>query len=111
MGAERDMELSEAWNVLGEDPENIFQELTSKPDVQSRIASAKDFLKMAERVARILMKAHHPDLNQSDPRAQLRFRRVQKAIQTIRVKTTDLEKKALEPKTSQSDGKLKVILR
>lgn len=103
------MSLAEAWTVLGEDPEEVLRGLKSKPDLQSRVAAAKELLAAAERIAKNLMAAHHPDRNQGDPKAQGRFLRVKAAMDSIRSATSDLEKKAAEP--PRDDGKTRIVLK
>ncbi len=91
------MDLREAWTVLGEDPDEVMRELSSMPDVASRVEAARGLLRAAEKVSKSLMRVHHPDLNPGDARSAGRFMRVQSALELIREKTRDLERKASLP--------------
>jgi hypothetical protein len=103
------MSLAEAWTVLGEDPAEVLLGLKSKPDLQSRVRAARELLINAERISKNLMAAHHPDRNQGDLKAQGRFLRVKAALDSIRLATEELEKKAAEP--PKDDGKVKIVLK
>lgn len=98
------MGVAEAWKALGEDPEELIGEIRSCPDVQSRIAAAEAALARAERVARALMAAHHPDRNQGDSKASQRFHRIKMAIDSIRFHTAEFKDAASRTKDNPDSG-------
>ena len=98
------MGVAEAWKALGEDPEELIEEMRACPDVQSRIVAAEAALARAERVAKALMSAHHPDKNQGDEKAGKRFRRVKTAIDSIRFHTAEFKDMASRTKGDPKGG-------
>jgi len=104
------MAAREAWLVLGEDPVRVFDEIRSRPDAASRVVAAKEALARAERTAKQLMAVHHPDKNQGDERASERFRMVQDALSSIRLNTSELEKRAASS-GGVEDEKMRIVIR
>lgn len=85
------MSLSESWMVLGEDPEEIFNEIRESGDRDDRVKKAEFLLKRAEKVSKVLMAVHHPDKNPGDDRSLSKFKRIQRAIESIRFNTEQLK--------------------
>jgi len=103
------MGIADAWRALGEDPEEVVREIRSCPDVPSRIAAAEAALSRAERIAKALMAAHHPDRNQGDSSAERRFKRVQAALESVRFHTGDLKSRASRTKDDPGDEGPKIV--
>lgn len=88
------MTVSEAWLALGEDPNEIFNSIKSCPNAEKKVLAAEAALVRAERLAKVLMAAHHPDKNPGDISAEKRFKRVASAIESIRFNTKEMKEKA-----------------
>lgn len=105
------MDLSNAWKALGEDPDEIFDEIRNAGTVKDRIQKAKDLLKNAEKLAKALMAVHHPDKNPGNNKSKYKFSRVQNAIESIRYNTEQLEEiNRISPQSSDSDEQKSVII-
>lgn len=97
------MTVSEAWSALGEDPDEIFNSIKSYSNTDAKVLAAEAALVRAERLAKVLMAAHHPDKNPGDMSAEKRFKRVASAIESIRFNTKEMKEKASRVK-DEPDG-------
>ena len=88
------MNLIDAWNVLGTDPESVFNAIKIGRTPKEKVKLAEGKLEEARLIAKKLMGTHHPDRNQTDSEAAIRFRRVAEALSTIETSTEEMKQKA-----------------
>ena len=98
----RNVELAEAWTVLGYDSDVVFRTIASLPR-DRRTAAAKDMLDRAKKSARRIMAVSHPDRGGD----QAKFMAASDAIRTIEANTEDFEAKMKEfiSKAEEAVGK------
>jgi hypothetical protein len=88
------LNLIDAWNVLGTDPESIFNAIKIGRTPKEKVKLAEGKLEEARLIAKKLMGTHHPDRNQTDSEAAIRFRRVAEALSVIEINTEEMKQKA-----------------
>ncbi|MFA5202883.1 MAG: hypothetical protein WC708_00505 [Lentisphaeria bacterium] len=104
------MNLIDAWNVLGTDPESVFNFIRIGKTPGEKVKRAEEKLEEARSIAKKLMGTHHPDRNQTDSEAAVRFRRVSEALSVIENSTTEMKQKAESfPEISKKRGPIIVV--
>ena len=88
------MKLTDAWLILGKDPDEIFSKISSGYSIPSRINIINDFLNHAKEISKKLLAQTHPDRNPNDSEAESRFKKIQQAIQSIEYHTNKFKEKA-----------------
>ena len=88
------MNLIDAWNVLGTDPESVFNFIKTGRTPGEKVKKAEEKLEEARSIAKKLMGTHHPDRNQTDSEATIRFRRVSEALSIIESSTIEMKQRA-----------------
>jgi hypothetical protein len=88
------MTLTDAWWVLGQDPNRIFLHVQSESDKGLRLRILEKELVQARSIARKLLGLHHPDKNPDDiDNAKERFQIVQRALSIIEQNTKEFREK------------------
>ena len=97
------MDLREAWNTLGCDPDQVFERIRSAGSRASRAEAAGKELDYARSLARKLLGLHHPDKNPGDEEAAKRFRRVGDALRAIEDGTIKFQDLARQEPVKERD--------
>lgn len=104
------MNLIDAWNVLGTDPESVFNFIKIGRTSGEKVKRAEEKLEEARSIAKKLMGTHHPDRNQMDSEAIIRFRRVSEALSIIENSTAEMKQKAESlPEIAKKRGPIIVV--
>jgi hypothetical protein len=90
------MTLGEAWTILGRDPAIVIASLKKPQGFTARLQAAEKAYNVAQRLARNLMAAYHPDKNPGNQTAIVQFRQVSQALETIEFHTKEFRRKVEE---------------
>ena len=97
------MALGEAWTILGRDPAMVMASLKKPRGFTARLQAAEKAYNVAQRLARNLMAAYHPDKNPGNQTAIIQFRQVNLALEAIEYHTKEFRRKVEEIQKRSED--------
>jgi len=86
--------IDEAWGILGRDSQQIIRFVMGRTSLNDRVDAMDEILVRARKIARKLSARYHPDVNQNNPEAELKFKAIQQAIKSIEHHTEQFKSKA-----------------